>query len=40
MLTLETVGIFEMGDAIGKQERLRLLGYAYQGLNANNLVYG
>ncbi len=38
--TLETVGIFEMGDALGKKERLRLLGYAYQGLNADNLVYG
>ncbi len=38
--TLETVGIFEMGDALGKKERLRLLGYAYEGLNANNLVYG
>jgi methyl-coenzyme M reductase beta subunit len=38
--TLETVGVFEMGDAIGIQERHRLLAYAYQGLNANNVVYG
>lgn len=38
--TLETVGVFEMGDAIGIQERHRLLAYAYQGLNADNIVYG
>ncbi|MCG2727210.1 MAG: coenzyme-B sulfoethylthiotransferase subunit beta [Candidatus Methanoperedenaceae archaeon] len=38
--TLETVGVFEMGDAIGIQERHRLLAYSYQGLNANNMVYG
>jgi len=37
--TLETSGVFEMGDAIGSYERSRLLAYAYQGLNANNLVY-
>lgn len=38
--TLETVGVFEMGDALGIQERHRLLAYAYQGLNADNIVYG
>lgn len=38
--TLETVGVFEMGDAIGIQERHRLLAYSLQGLNANNMVYG
>jgi len=38
--TLETVGVFEMGDAIGIQERHRLMAYSHQGLNANNIVYG
>lgn len=38
--TLETVGVHEMGDALGIQERHRLLAYGLQGLNANNLVYG
>jgi len=37
---LENTGVFEMGDAIGNQERHRLLAFAYQGLNANNMVYG
>jgi len=37
--TLEITGVFEMGDALGSMERLRLLAYAYQSLNANNLVY-
>ncbi|MBP2134005.1 methyl-coenzyme M reductase beta subunit [Methanomicrobium sp. W14] len=37
--TLETAGEFEMGGAIGPFERHLLLQYAYQGLNANNLVY-
>lgn len=37
--TLETAGIFEMGGAIGPFERNQLLCYAYQGLNANNIVY-
>ncbi len=37
---LENTGVFEMGDAIGIQERHRLLAFSYQGLNANNLVYG
>lgn len=37
--TLETAGIFEMGGAIGQFERNQLLCYAYQGLNANNMVY-
>jgi methyl-coenzyme M reductase beta subunit len=36
---LEQTAMFEMGDAIGSFERLHLLGLAYQGLNANNLVY-
>lgn len=35
----EQSGIFEMGGAIGEFERHQLLGLAYQGLNANNLVY-
>ena len=30
--------MFEMGDAIGAFERLHLLGLAYQGLNADNMV--
>jgi methyl-coenzyme M reductase beta subunit len=37
--TFEQAGQFEMGNAIGPFERAQLLGYAYQGLNANNLVY-
>ena len=37
--TLETAGIFEMGSAVGPFERAMLLAYAYQGLNANNMVY-
>ncbi len=37
--TYEQAGEFEMGNAIGPFERAQLLGYAYQGLNANNLVY-
>lgn len=36
---LEHAAMFEMGDAIGPFERMHLLGLAYQGLNANNLVY-
>jgi methyl-coenzyme M reductase beta subunit len=37
--TFEQAGEFEMGMAIGPFERYQLLGYAYQGLNANNMVY-
>lgn len=37
---LENTAVFEMGDAIGNQLRGRLLAFAYQGLNANNMVYG
>ncbi|NLB01377.1 MAG: coenzyme-B sulfoethylthiotransferase subunit beta [Methanomicrobiales archaeon] len=37
--TFEQAGMFEMGNAIGPFERAHLLTYAYQGLNANNLVY-
>lgn len=37
--TYEQAGEFEMGMAIGAFERFQLLGYAFQGLNANNLVY-
>ena len=37
--TFENAGMFEMGNAIGPFERAQLLAYAYQGLNANNLVY-
>ena len=36
---LEQTAIYEMGDAIGPFERYQLLGLAYQGLNANNMVY-
>ncbi|MDD1725185.1 MAG: coenzyme-B sulfoethylthiotransferase subunit beta [Methanospirillum sp.] len=36
--TLEHTGIFEMG-CVGPYERNQLLCYAYQGLNANNMVY-
>lgn len=35
----EQTGIFEMGGAVGDFERHQLLGLAYQGLNANNIVY-
>jgi len=35
----EQSGIWEMGDAIGPWERYQLLGFAYQGLNANNMLY-
>lgn len=35
----ETCAAFEMGDAIGPFERQHLLSLAYQGLNADNLVY-
>jgi methyl-coenzyme M reductase beta subunit len=37
--TLEMAGEFEMGMGIGPFERNLLLSYAYQGLNANNMVY-
>lgn len=37
---LENTGVFEMGDAIGNQERHRLMAFSHQGLNANNMVYG
>jgi methyl-coenzyme M reductase beta subunit len=39
MSTFEQAGEFEMGNAIGPFERAQLLLYAYQGLNANNMVY-
>ncbi|MDR0888232.1 MAG: coenzyme-B sulfoethylthiotransferase subunit beta [Candidatus Methanoplasma sp.] len=35
----EQIGAFEMGDAIGSFERGQLLALAYQGLNANNILY-
>lgn len=34
----EQTAMFEMGDALGAFERLHLLGLAYQGMNANNMV--
>ena len=34
----EQTAMFEMGDAIGAYERLHLLGLAYQGMNADNMV--
>lgn len=36
---LEQAAMFEMGDAVGSFERLHLLGLAYQGMNADNMVY-
>ena len=36
---LEQAAMFEMGDAVGKFERMHLLGLAYQGMNADNMVY-
>ena len=36
---LEQAAMFEMGDAVGAFERMHLLGLAYQGMNADNLVY-
>lgn len=35
----EQAGIYEMGNAVGMFERFQLLGFAYQGLNANNIVH-
>jgi methyl-coenzyme M reductase beta subunit len=35
----EQAGMFEMGNAVGEFERHQLLGFACQGLNANNVVY-
>lgn len=35
----EQTGMFEMGNAVGPFERHQLLGFACQGLNANNVVY-
>lgn len=37
---MEQAGVFEMGNALGMFERNQLLGLAYQGLNADNIVYG
>lgn len=34
----EQAAMFEMGDALGAYERLHLLGLAYQGMNADNMV--
>lgn len=34
----EQTAMFEMGDALGAFERQHLLGLAYEGLNANNIV--
>jgi methyl-coenzyme M reductase beta subunit len=36
---LEQAAMFEMGDAVGKFERMHLLGLAYQGMNADNMVF-
>ena len=36
---LEQTAIFEMGDAVGAFERMQLLGLAYQGMNADNLIF-
>ncbi len=36
---LEQAAMFEMGDAVGAFERMHLLGLAYQGMNADNLVF-
>jgi methyl-coenzyme M reductase beta subunit len=37
--TTELLGHYESGDSYGPYEAYSLLGYAFQGLNANNLVY-
>lgn len=37
--TLEQSAMFDMGDAVGAFERYHLLALAYQGLNADNLVF-
>lgn len=36
---LEQSAMFEMGDAVGAFERMHLLGLAYQGMNADNVVF-
>ncbi len=36
---LEQSAMFEMGDAVGAFERMHLLGLAYQGFNADNMVF-
>ena len=36
---LEQSAMFEMGDAVGAFERMHLLGLAYQGMNADNMVF-
>lgn len=36
---LEHSAAFECGDALGPYKKFHLLGLAYQGLNANNMVY-
>jgi methyl-coenzyme M reductase beta subunit len=36
---LEQAAMFEMGDAVGAFERMHLLGLAYQGMNADNIVF-
>lgn len=35
----EQTAMYEMGNAVGEFERFHLLGFACQGLNANNVVY-
>jgi methyl-coenzyme M reductase beta subunit len=36
---LEQSAMWEMGDAVGAFERMHLLGLAYQGMNADNMVF-
>lgn len=36
---LEQAAMWEMGDAVGSFERMHLLGLAYQGMNADNMVF-
>jgi methyl-coenzyme M reductase beta subunit len=36
---LEQSAMFEMADALGRYERMHLLGLAYQGMNADNMVF-
>ncbi|MHC1610309.1 MAG: coenzyme-B sulfoethylthiotransferase subunit beta [Candidatus Methanospirareceae archaeon] len=38
-MILEEAACFEMGDAVGPFERGHLLDFAYEGMNANNMVY-
>jgi len=38
-MTLEEAAAYEMGDAVGPFERGHLLDFAFEGMNANNMLY-